>query len=172
VTDIVNTAADMNIVGGTVKIDDSRSSNTQSFCSLTLSGNSTLDFGSGNTNVLHFVSLGNFSGTLSVKGWTGTPYDFPDTMDNGLASQDRLLFLGDPGFASNTAINNILFYDDAGAFLGNGMEVQYGGQFEIVPVPEPATTALIGSVALCALIGLRERRRVRKACNRLVGKRC
>ena len=29
----------------------------------------------------------------------------------------------------------------------------YGpGQFEIVPVPEPATTALLGAVALCALI--------------------
>ena len=35
----------------------------------------------------------------------------------------------------------------------------FGNGFEIVPVPEPATTALIGSIALCALIGYRERRR-------------
>jgi hypothetical protein len=37
--------------------------------------------------------------------------------------------------------------------------VQFGSNYEIVPVPEPATTALIGAVALCGLIGYRERRR-------------
>jgi hypothetical protein len=37
--------------------------------------------------------------------------------------------------------------------------IDFGSTYEIVPVPEPATTALIGSIALCALIGYRERRR-------------
>jgi hypothetical protein len=38
--------------------------------------------------------------------------------------------------------------------------IDFGGtSYEIVPVPEPATTALIGSITLCALVGYRERRR-------------
>ncbi len=42
--------------------------------------------------------------------------------------------------------------------------------YEIVPVPEPATTALIGAVALCALIGYRERRRFTGVRSRLARK--
>ena len=48
--------------------------------------------------------------------------------------------------------------------------VSFGGQYEIVPVPEPATTALIGAVALCALIGYRERRRFTGIRSRLARK--
>ena len=57
---------------------------------------------------------------------------------------------------------------------GAGMAVKWatgsGDQYEIVPVPEPATTALIGAVALCALIGYRERRRFTGIRSRLARK--
>jgi fibronectin-binding autotransporter adhesin len=159
----------------TVKMADSLSGNTQTFSNLTLSGNSTLDFGTGNANILSFTGTNNLAaylsgGTLTIKGWSGTYYDLSETSDHGPASQDRLLFTSNPGFASNTEISGISFFDDSGAFIGNGLQISYSGGFEIVPVPEPATTALIGAVALCALIGYRERRRFTRACSRLARK--
>jgi hypothetical protein len=140
-----------------------------------LSGNSTLDFGSGNANILSFTGTNNLAaylagGTLTIKGWSGTYYDPSETSDHGPASQDRLLFTSNPGFASNTEIGGISFFDDSGAFIGNGLQISFSGGFEIVPVPEPATTALIGTVALCALIGYRERRRFTRVCSRLARK--
>ena len=151
------------LAGGTIAIDDTRSVNTQSFGQLTLSANSALNFGTGDTNVFSFGSLDAatrsalVAGTtmLTISGWTGTLYNPAETSDHGPASQDRLLFTSDPGFGNGNTISGINFTG-----FGQGMQIDFGGgQYEIVPVPEPATTALIGSVALCALIGYRERRR-------------
>jgi hypothetical protein len=75
------------------------------------------------------------------------------------------LFNTDPGFGLGNAISSISFTG-----FGQGMEVTFGGQYEIVPVPEPATTALVGSLALCALIGYRERRRIGGVLSRLARK--
>ncbi|MEO6787785.1 MAG: PEP-CTERM sorting domain-containing protein, partial [Chthoniobacteraceae bacterium] len=71
-------------------------------------------------------------------------------------TQDRLLFTSEPGFGVGNYIAGISF----DGFGTGATEVAFGsGMYEIVPVPEPATTALIGAVALCGLIGYRERRR-------------
>ena len=69
--------------------------------------------------------------------------------------QNRLIFTTNPGFGLGNYIAGINF-DGFGA---GATQVAFGDHWEIVPVPEPATTALIGSIALCALIGYRERRR-------------
>ena len=159
----VNSAATVTGSGGTVAIDPSQTGVTHTFASLTLTNNSVLDFSTSNSNRFLFagaasaITLG--GSTLRVNGWTGNGYDISETADHGDLTQDRLLFTNDPGFGLNAAIPGISFYNDSGNFIGNGIQVSFGSQFEIVPVPEPATTALIGFVALCALIGYREPRR-------------
>jgi hypothetical protein len=127
-----------------------------------LSGNTILDLGALDTNTFNFnnATAGSFGGTIKVYNWSGAFYDIlSDTADHGTATDDRI-FIGSDLFGQNTPINNISFFSDAGStFISVGMQVSYSGGFEIVPVPEPATTALIGAVALCALIRFRERRR-------------
>ncbi len=161
---IINTGADFTGAGGTLKVDDSQTGRTNTFASMTLSANTVLDFGTGNTNTLLFGSLNAATMsalsagtlTLTISGWTGSMFNPGETTDtHGDLTQDRLLFSADPGFTLGAPISGISFTG-----FGTGMAVQFGGQYEIVPVPEPATTALIGAVALCALIGYRERRRI------------
>ncbi|MEO6741370.1 MAG: autotransporter-associated beta strand repeat-containing protein, partial [Chthoniobacteraceae bacterium] len=162
---IVNPSADVVITSGTMRIDNSKTGTTQTYCNLTLSGTSTVDFGQGSTNKLTFqqlvTNLNTFGGTLSIWNWTGTVYATGAIADSGDATQDRLLFNTD-GYGNGSTIANVLFYSDNGLNqLGNAAgQVQFGTQFEIVPVPEPTTAALLGSVALCALFGIRSRRRL------------
>jgi hypothetical protein len=147
-----------------VKIDNSLNNTNQTFGSLTLTGTSILDFGTGSAgNTMTFSSL-SFTGTkLNVYNWSGSAYG-AGVADTGTFAdtQDRLLFNADTIY-SGTEDSRIEFFSDSGiTSLGFGQEVAFGSQFELVPitaVPEPATTALIGSIALCALIGYRERRR-------------
>ena len=148
---------------------------TNTFCALTLNAaTTTLDFSSGvgtlNTNVnlifgaLATASKNALTGTptisLAINNWNGPDYSSqlgnPLATDSGTFgdSQDRLLFSSNPGFGNGVLIPGITFNG-----VGAGMQVQYGSMFEIVPVPEPATTALLGSVALCALLGYRGRQR-------------
>jgi hypothetical protein len=67
---------------------------------------------------------------------------------------NRLIF-GSSVFGVGNYIPNISF----DGFGVGATEVAFGTGYEIVPVPEPATIALIGTIALCALIGYRDRRR-------------
>jgi hypothetical protein len=162
------------------------SGTTHTFSSMTLTNvtNTILDFSSGvgttNTNVnLFFGSLNAttaanlFAGTttLTINNWNGSNYGgqlggtgtFGQEMNAGATDsgffgdgQDRLIFTSDPGFGLGNFIAGINF---TGSGAG-ATEVAFGnGMYEIVPVPEPATSGLIGSIALCALIGYRERRR-------------
>ncbi len=168
---IVNssTPAPLTVDGGKVAIDNSRSVNTQTFGPLTLKDNSTLDFGSSDSNKFVFGSLATLGTTnIQILNWTGTPYPFGANTDNGApATQDRLLFtdpLAGSGYADGQLLPQISFFSDGGSTpLGAGQAISFtggGANWEIVPVPEPATTALFGSVALCALIGYRKPRRV------------
>ncbi len=167
---IVNTAATYSGGGGTLKVGDTQTGRTNTLASLALSANSAVDFGAGTTNTLLFGVLDSTTAaaliagttTLTISGWTGSLFNPGDLADTrGDATQDRLLFSTDPGFAPGVPIAGINFDG-----FGPGMAVQFGaGQFEIVPVPEPASAALIGTVALCALLGHRSRRRTAgRAC--------
>ncbi|MEO6784516.1 MAG: PEP-CTERM sorting domain-containing protein, partial [Chthoniobacteraceae bacterium] len=165
---IVNTSATATVAGGTLKIGDSVVSQVQTFNSLTLSGTSVLDFGnggglSGNNQLVITNGASSFAGALKIYNWTGSIYAPTTLTDDGTFAQDRLLFGTSTGWTTGQ-LANITFYSDSGMnAIGFGAaEINFTGggpSFEIVPVPEPATTALIGSVALCALIGYRERRR-------------
>jgi autotransporter-associated beta strand protein len=139
---------------------------------LALSSSSSVDFGTGDSNKLTFASLASLGATgITIAHWTGSVYSAGTGIaDTAGATQDRLLFTSGLGgaYADGQQFSQISFTDDAGAFLGIGQAIAFGtpGGFEIVPVPEPATTALIGAVALCALI----RRRGPAARTRLARK--
>lgn len=88
-------------------------------------------------------------GFVNILNWTGT-----QLIDNGLATNDRLLFTTDPGF-TRADLANWQFSNDSGVnFLTGGLEIPYNGYFEIVPVPEPSTwviTLLFGVVGVATL---------------------
>jgi autotransporter-associated beta strand protein len=164
-SNVVNSAASLAVSGtarvGGVQLGSTMSGKTQTFASLTLSGDTTLDFGAGAAgNAFLIAGSSSFSGNLQIWNWTGSVYS-PSGTDTGTIGdgQDRLLFTTASGFN----LSNIKFFSDNGntrVGFGPAAEISFsGGGFEIVPVPEPATTALIGSIALCALIAYRERRR-------------
>ena len=159
------TASTLAVGGGTVGSSGNGTTNT--FGAMTLTGANVIDFSSGtagNTNVnLFFTSLTSTSGfTLQVKGYNGPDFVSQLGLGGGAVDsgsfndgQNRLIFTTDPGFGLGSFISGINFE----GFGPGATEVKFGSNYEIVPVPEPATTALIGSIALCALIGYRERRR-------------
>ena len=165
---VVNSAGSLAVTGtagvGGVQLGSTMSGKTQAFASLTLSGDTTLDFGAGAAgNAFRIAGSSSFSGNLQIWNWTGSVYS-PSGTDTGTIGdgQDRLLFTAGSGFNS-TQLSNISFFSDNGntrVGFGPAAEISFsGGGFEIVPVPEPATTTLIGTIALCALFGYRERRR-------------
>jgi fibronectin-binding autotransporter adhesin len=164
----LNNAANVTVGGGTSGVLSMQgvSGSTGTLAgALTLSSNSTIDFGTANSNQLTFASLLSLGGTaITISHWTGSQYAAGTGItDLAGPTQDRLLFSTGLGttYTDGQAFTQITFTNDAGAYLGYGQAIAYGtpGGFEIVPVPEPATTALIGAVALCALVGYRERRR-------------
>jgi len=118
--------------------------------SLTLTANSTIDFGttSGGGDTLGFATLNTNGFTLTIDDWSGNIYNTSEFLDLGPASQDRLLFAG--GLAGNN-LSQVLFYNTAGKFIGTGYEVLDGISLEIVPIPEPSTAFDI--TALLALMG-------------------
>ena len=168
VNNVVSSTSSLSVAGGTVRLADAVDGKNQTFTSLTLSGTSTLDFGAGATgNSFTFTAASTFaSGTLNIWNWsTGSyPSEGPDTGTLG-DGRDRLLFDLPTGFGAQ--LGQINFYSDNGMTpIGFGAaEISFGGsQFEIVPVPEPSSTAMIGAAALLGLVAFRERRR----CARLV----
>ncbi len=168
VSNVINatTPAPLAVNGGTFALGPTVSADTtktQTFAALTLSGASTVDFGTGaQGSALVFAPNASFaSGSLKIFNWSQGTYAF-GTPDTGALNdtQDRFLFDGTGSGLSGTQLANIQFYSDAGVnLIGSASEVPFGSQFEIVPVPEPATGALLGSFALCTLLGVRRRKK-------------
>jgi autotransporter-associated beta strand protein len=148
-SDIVNTTATVAMAGGTLAFGNA-ANQTQNLGAMTLTANSILDFGAGGGNdKFHFASFVNTTGTLAITNWLGNDAGGTD------GAHDRLVFTGlFTDFTSSFSQSQISFNGTSGYAA-----IDFGSTYEIVPVPEPATTALIGSIALCALIGYRERRR-------------
>ncbi len=118
---------------------------------VTLSADSTFDFGTG-SSVLAFDGASDLDTfTLTILNWSGT---------NGVAGgTDQLLFTDSP-FAAGSSTNQILF-NIGGTFYGAEFKSVNGNTVEavatIAPVPEPAT--IFGAAALLLTLGWRERRR-------------
>jgi autotransporter-associated beta strand protein len=125
------TLTNVTLDGGSLTIDSSRSSNTQTFNDLNVLSDSSLDFGSGNTNVFRFNSIATFTGVLNVRGWTGSNYAVGTTTDSGAATQDRLRFAVSPG-TPGAALNSMVFFNDAGVSVGRGLVVNDSGVFGVV----------------------------------------
>lgn len=159
--DRLNNAAGVTLAGGTLSMQD-LSSSTETMGLLTLSANSTLDFGTGDGNRLIFSGLALGSHTLSIYNWSGTRYTLGQGDPGTPLSQDRLIFTSD---VSGQPLGQINFYSGGSGspWVGFGSQIDFGNpanSFEVVPVPEPAT--IFGALALLGLIGWRERRRFRQ----------
>ena len=166
-TNAVNSGAAYVSNGGTLSIGP----NLQTLASMTLgsAASSTLNF----NNVAGTLSFGSLDGstktalssspiTLNIENWVGSAYTIGTSSVTLDPSQSSFIFSNDPGFTLGQVIPGVYF---AGYGAGMAVTVQVAGggtAYQIVPatvVPEPATAALLGSVALCALIGCRKRRR-------------
>jgi hypothetical protein len=165
-TDRINDNATVGLSGGTFDTGglnegpmDGATGSSAAMGQLTLSVNSTIDFSTGSTSHgsnLLFASLNSTIGnTISIEDWTGTV-----GTDNGSASNDRILFITDPGL-TDAQLASSQFYNDSGSLVGSGgTEINFNGYTEIVAlsaVPEPTT--IFGALALLGLVGFRERRR-------------
>jgi fibronectin-binding autotransporter adhesin len=116
------------LAGGTLNVNGSDSV----FAGLTLTGNSTIDFDSGDNSQIYFQNLSLGSYTLAVSGWAD--------------GQDYFRVATDPGNKATTPLNQITFAN-SGPWVGNdtiwtGDYSGYGYNDEIrpwKPVPEPST---------------------------------
>lgn len=144
-------ASTVTLTNGTLAFSSNITGAVETLGALTLSGNSMLDFGanSGGSNTFIFAGLNLDGFELAVRNWTGPAGD---------VTQDRLLFSTS---LAGSDLAQIKFFDDHGQFLGTGSEISFGNAFEIVPIPEPSSSALAGAAALLGFVGCRERARLR-----------
>ena len=164
-SNVINNSASVTLDGGTLGSNgfSEGAATTVGLGSLILSSASAIDFGTGTLGTLTFAGGSYSAGMLSILNWTGAAGGAGADGVN-----DRLIFAG-----NNAARLSFLsaFTQSAISFSGFGSgynAIQFDANyFEIVAVPEPATTAAVGGLALCALIGFRERRRVGAVCGRL-----
>ncbi len=121
---------------------------------LTLSANSTLDFGTGGVGTLVFTTFAPGAFTLNILNYTSVASGY-DLNQSGLtASDDRLIFQHDistAGFLNQITFNGV----------GASQISLDSGYFEIVPVPEPSSVATV--MGLLGLVGWRERQRGQRA---------
>lgn len=139
--------------GSTLAFASGLSNHTESLGTLTLSGNSVIDFGAGNTNnILQFALSGAtpWTGTLSIYNYQLGDRIYFGTQDN-------------PTSLTADQLNSIQFFSGAGTgLLGTGQwtgsntgEVVFGTGGEIIPVPEPAT--VMSALLLLGIVGWSER---------------
>ncbi len=118
---------------------------SQTMNTLTLTGDSTIDFGAGASVVTFADSSGSWTDTLTLANWSGNK-------NGGGADQ---LFIGS---ISSGNLNQIVFVNPVGFAPGTyGARLLASG--EIVPIPEPG--AILAMAALFALAVWRERCRFR-----------
>jgi fibronectin-binding autotransporter adhesin len=157
-TNPVNTLATVNLAG-TISAGGAGATNrtaSQTFSTLTLTGNSVIDFANlGGNSSLTFSSIVMNGYTLSIYNWSGTNlWGAQSPTQKG--TYTRLYDLKQSGDQVNLA--NISFYSGMGTgFLGNG---SFSGT-EIVPVPEPS--AIISALLLLGLL-LYSNRNVLRVC--------
>jgi autotransporter-associated beta strand protein len=123
----------------------------ETFAILNLVGNAVLDFGDGNSNQFSFLNgiTGLQDFTLRIDNWSGPA---------GVGTQDVLSM---SNALDATELSRISFYSGSGTgFLGTGSQIAFGGPaFEVVPVPEPSSTALVSMVGLFGILRYRKHRR-------------
>jgi len=142
----INDSANLILGGGTLDLGglSEGSASTEGLGALILSVTSTIDYGTLDflANDLRFRSAGARTGGAALQI---TDFDF---------GTDRLLF-------STGTIGNFTATYGQGDVSFNGITgynaISFGGGFEVVPVPEPAT--IFGALGLLGLVGYRERRR-------------
>ncbi len=141
--------------GGTLNLNgfSEGSAGVTGIGALTLTANSTLDFGAGALSVIQFAGVNGHlnNAILQITNWNGLP-------EVGGAG-DRLLFAGLPAdFSSAYPQSQVTFNGIAGYGL-----MDYSGYYEVfgvTPVPEPATWA--AGILAVATLGFSQRKRLRK----------
>lgn len=131
---------------------------TESLGTLTLTADSTLDFGDlgtkeGNTS-LTFSDAGSWTGNLTILNWQGDGYT------SSTASTGDHLFFSDP---TNVQLGQIRFIID-----GNTVGARLLGNEVVAAIPEPTTIA--GALLLAGVIGVRERRRLHDLTAKIFGR--
>ncbi len=141
--------------GGVLKITDGLTATVETLGTLTLSYSSVLDFGSGSGDSLIFAGIGAHSPggpRLTIANWDGT------LLTQGTDGvNDRLIVVGDATALTN--FNNSFAQGDL-SFNGIGGYATFqidATHFEIVGIPEPSSIALLGSMTLFGMAGLRMR---------------
>jgi autotransporter-associated beta strand protein len=154
----VNATAAVNVgvpstTGATDPASFVTSAASQTLGVFTLAGDSVIDFGGFNASAqLKFADSSArsslWNGGLSIFNWTGT-------IGSG-GGADQLFFGSSAAGLTQSQLNSISFYSDAGLdFLGTA---KFAAAGEVVPVPEPASlVSILGSAGL--LLGLRRRSR-------------
>lgn len=126
---------------------------SQTAASLSLTSSSVIDMGGGDatltTTILTFGSINpdnNWAGILQIWNWSGIP------ISGG--GQDQILVQS--GFLNGLTLAQIRFYPDQGlTLLGDGAALTSAG--ELVPIPEPASAALIICLGILTVTHLRLR---------------
>jgi autotransporter-associated beta strand protein len=131
--------------GGTLGANDKN----ETFGALSLTSSSTIRLGTGTGREdLIFASASHTSGTLTIDNWVGT-------INGGAgANEDRIIFNSNAdtgGFLAS------VFWLDQGITGAQFISIG-GGQFELVPVPEPGT--ILAGCLLVGIFGWTERKRL------------
>jgi autotransporter-associated beta strand protein len=158
----LNTAANVTLGGGILASERaSLAANTitESVGTLTLTADSTLDFGDlgakgGNTS-LTFSGATSWTGMLTILNWQGEAFQHSD-----LPTSDHLYFSD----TTNVNLGQIRFLVD-GQYVGASLV----GNEVIAAIPEPTTVG--AAVLLVGVVGWRERRRLRALATNTFGRR-